>query len=125
MDFNPDPIPGSFGGVDDFVFMDDVNWTDVLWGNAASTQHDLSISGGTDKATYRLSLGYLFDEGTLQWGNNTNQRFNVRLSNSFKVTDRLTIESVMSASRQNQVSPTQIGQHWVLQFLSRVFRFLL
>lgn len=109
MDFNPDPIPGSFQGVDDFVFMDDVNWTDVLWGSASSTQHDLSVSGGTDKATYRLSLGYLFDEGTLQWGNNTNQRYNVRLTNSFKVTDRLSIESVMSASRQNQVSPTQIG----------------
>ena len=43
---NPDPIPGSFAGVADFVFMDDVNWTDVLWGGANSTQHDLSISGG-------------------------------------------------------------------------------
>ena len=106
---NPDPIPGSFAGVDDFVFMDDVNWTDVLWGGASSTQHDLSISGGTDKATYRLSVGYLYDQGTLQWGNNNNQRYNVRLSNSFKVTDRFTIESVMAASRQNQVSPTQIG----------------
>ena len=69
----------------------------------------MSISGGTDKATYRLSVGYLYDQGTLQWGNNNNQRYNVRLSNSFKVTDRFTIESVMAASRQNQVSPTQIG----------------
>ena len=106
---NPDPVWGSFQGVDDFVFMDDVNWTDVLWGGASSTQHDLSISGGTDKASYRLSFGYLFDEGTLQWGENKNQRFNVRLSNSFKVTDRLTVESVISGSRQNQVAPTQIG----------------
>lgn len=46
---NPDPIPGSFAGVADFVFMDDVNWTDVLWGGANSTQHDLSISGGLIK----------------------------------------------------------------------------
>ena len=100
--------------------MDDVNWTDVLWGGASSTQHDLSISGGTDKATYRLSVGYLYDQGTLQWGNNNNQRYNVRLSNSFKVTDRFTIESVMAASRQNQVSPTQIGSTLVHLFLSRV-----
>lgn len=106
---NPDPIPGSFAGVADFVFMDDVNWTDVLWGGANSTQHDLSISGGTDKNTYRLSAGYLYDEGTLQWGNNSNERFNIRLSNSFKLTERFSVESVMSASRQNQVSPTQIG----------------
>ena len=51
----------------------------------------------------------MYDEGTLQWGNNSNERFNVRLSNSFKLTERFSVESVMSASRQNQVSPTQIG----------------
>lgn len=103
----PDPIPGDFVGVADFVFHD-MNWTDVLWGNANSTQHDLSVSGGSDKVTYRLSLGYLNDQGTLQWGNNSNERYNVRLSNSFKLTDKFSIESNVSASRQHQVSPTQI-----------------
>lgn len=55
---NPDedPIPGGFRGVADFVFHD-MNWTDVLWGNATSTQHNLSVSGGSEKSTYRLSLG--------------------------------------------------------------------
>ena len=80
------PIPGAFTGVADFVFHD-MNWTDVLWGNANSTQHDLSVSGGSEKVTYRLSLGYLNDQGTLQWGNNSNERFNVRLSNTFHITD--------------------------------------
>ena len=102
------PIPGAFTGVADFVFHD-MNWTDVLWGNANSTQHDLSISGGSEKSTYRLSLGYLFDEGTLQWGNNSNERFNVRLSNTFHITDKFSIDSNISASRQHQVAPTQIG----------------
>lgn len=102
------PIPGAFTGVADFVFHD-MNWTDVLWGNAGSTQHDLSISGGTEKATYRLSLGYLYDQGTLQWENNSNERFNVRLSNTFNLTKNLSIDSNISASRQHQVAPTQIG----------------
>ena len=62
----PNPIPNAFIGVADFVFHD-MNWTDVLWGNANSTQHNLSLSGGTDKSSYRLSLGYLNDQGTLQW----------------------------------------------------------
>ena len=107
---NPDedPIPGGFRGVADFVFHD-MNWTDVLWGNATSTQHNLSISGGSEKSTYRLSLGYLNDQGTLQWGNNSNERYNVRLFNSFKINDRISLESNMSASRQHQVAPTQIG----------------
>ena len=87
---NPDedPIPGGFRGVADFVFHD-MNWTDVLWGNATSTQHNLSVSGGSEKSTYRLSLGYLNDQGTLQWGNNSNERYNVRLFNSFKINNRI------------------------------------
>ena len=107
---NPDedPIPGGFRGVADFVFHD-MNWTDVLWGNATSTQHNLSVSGGSEKSTYRLSLGYLNDQGTLQWGNNSNERYNVRLFNSFKINNRISLETNMSASRQHQVAPTQIG----------------
>lgn len=104
----PDPIPGAFNGVADFVFHD-MNWTDVLWGNANSTQHNLSVSGGTEKASYRLSLGYLNDQGTLQWGNNSNERYNVRLFNSFKISDRISLESNLATSRQHQVAPTQIG----------------
>ena len=107
---NPDedPIPGGFRGVADFVFHD-MNWTDVLWGNATSTQHNLSVSGGSEKSTYRLSLGYLNDQGTLQWGNNSNECYNVRLFNSFKINNRISLETNMSASRQHQVAPTQIG----------------
>ena len=62
---NPNPIPGM--GVNDYVFHD-VNWTDVMWGPANSTQHDLSFSGGNEKVTYRLSAGYLFDDSNLRWG---------------------------------------------------------
>ena len=107
---NPDedPIPGGFRGVADFVFHD-MNWTDVLWGNATSTQHNLSVSGGSEKSTYRLSLGYLNDQGTLQWGNNSNERYNVRLFNSFKINNRISLETNMSASRQHQVAPTPVS----------------
>ncbi|MCD0487624.1 TonB-dependent receptor [Pedobacter sp. MC2016-14] len=101
------PIQSAFTDVKDFVFLDN-NWTDILWGAAATTQNDLSISGRTEKAGYRLSLGYLSDEGTLRWGNNTNKRYNFRLNNDFKVSDRFTIESVISYSNQNQVVPTMI-----------------
>ena len=46
---NPNPIPGM--GVERLRFQD-VNWTDVMWGPANSTQHDLSFSGGNEKVTY-------------------------------------------------------------------------
>jgi TonB-linked SusC/RagA family outer membrane protein len=102
------PIPGAFLDVKDFVFLDN-NWTDILWGGANSTQNDLSISGRGEKSGYRLSLGYLYDGGTLQYGNNNNSRYNIRLNNDFQVTDRFSIESVISYNQQNQVAPTMIG----------------
>ena len=74
-----------------------------------SHNHNLTVSGGSEKSTYRLSLGYLNDQGTLQWGNNSNERYNVRLFNSFKINNRISLETNMSASRQHQVAPTQIG----------------
>ena len=105
---NAHPIPGYFSDVDDFVFHD-VNWTDELWGNAPSTQHDLSISGGGEKISYRLSFGYMLDKSNLQWGNNSNERFTFRSNTTAKVTDRFTVESIISASRQYQVAPTMMG----------------
>jgi TonB-linked SusC/RagA family outer membrane protein len=105
---NPNPITGAFTDVKDYVFLNN-NWSDVLWGGANSTQQDLSISGRGEKSGYRLSLGYLNDGGVLQYGNNNNKRYNIRLVNDFQVSDRFTIESVVAYSRNKQVMPTMIS----------------
>lgn len=99
---------GGFTDVADFVFFD-TDWQDIMWGTAASTQHELAISGGTDKSKYRLSLGYMFDDSNLKWGNNNNNRYNLRLTNTFRLSDRASIESVIAYNRQDQVAPSQLG----------------
>ena len=99
---------GAFTDVADFVFFD-TNWQDIMWGTAASTQHELAISGGSDNSKYRLSLGYMFDDSNLKWGNNNNSRYNLRLTNTFKLSDKMSIESVIAYNRQDQVAPTQVG----------------
>lgn len=107
LDHNQNPF-GGFDDVADFVFMD-TDWQDILFGNSWSTQHEVSASGGTEKSLYRLSVGYLYDASTLKWGNNNNKRFNVRLTNQVKLTDRFSIESVIAYNRQDQVAPSQLG----------------
>lgn len=79
-----------FPDVADFVFDDSVDWLGSLFGNAHSTTHDLSVSGGSEKISYRVSFGYLYDGSPLQYGNNNNQRYNLRVNNTFKITDWLT-----------------------------------
>ena len=108
MNHSSNPFASAFTDVKDFVFMD-TNWTDILFGNAASTQHDLAISGGTEKNLYRLSVGYMYDDSNLKWGNNNNKRFNLRLTNQLKIFDNFTVESVIAYNRQDQVAPSQIG----------------
>ncbi|WP_018107972.1 SusC/RagA family TonB-linked outer membrane protein [Bacteroides propionicifaciens] len=108
LDHSLNPINGAFSDVADYVFFD-TDWNDIMWGSAASTQHELSVSGGGDKSTYRMSLGYMYDDSNLKWGENNNNRYNLRLSNTFKLTDALTLQSVIAYNRQDQVAPTQVG----------------
>ncbi len=98
-----------FGDVADYVFDDGVDWLDSLFGSTWSTEHNLSISGGTDRSSYRISLGYLYDGSTLKYGDNNNQRYNFRLNNTFKLTKKLTLDSSISYNRQEQVAPSRIS----------------
>ena len=109
LDHTTNPFGNAFTDVADFVFFD-TNWQDIMWGTAASTQHELAIAGGSDASKYRLSLGYMYDDSNLKWGNNNNNRYNLRLTNTFKLSNRASIESVIAYNRQDQVAPTQIGK---------------
>ena len=99
----------AFTDVSDFVFADDVNWLDTLFGESWSTEHSLSLSGGTEKSSYRVSLNYLYDGSTLQYGENNNRRYNFRMNNTYKFTDNLKLESSIAYNRQDQVAPTMVG----------------
>ena len=100
--------PLNMSNVDDMPFFD-TDWQDVMWGDSWSTQHELSVSGGTEKNTYRFSLGYMYDDSNLKWGNNHNQRINLRLNNGMQLAENFTLQSVIAFNRQDQVAPTQIG----------------
>lgn len=98
----------AFTDVADFSFAN-VDWLGGLFGNAFSQEHTLSLAGGTDKNSYRISLAYNYDGSTLQFGRNNNNRYNFRVNDTYKFTRRLRLDSSISYSRQEQVAPTMIG----------------
>ena len=98
----------AFTDVSDFVFSD-VDWLGGLFGNAYNQEHNLSVSGGTDKNSYRISLGYNYDGSNLQYGNNSNKRFNVRFNDTYKFTKKLSLQSSIAYFRKQQVTPTRIA----------------
>ena len=98
----------AFGDVADFTFSD-TDWLGGLFGNAFSQEHVISLTGGTDKNSFRISGSYNYDGSTLKFGDNNNKRFNFRFNNTYKLTKRLKLDSNISYSRQEQVAPTNIG----------------
>jgi len=98
----------AFTDVADFVFSD-VDWLGGLFGNAYNQEHNLSVSGGTEKNSYRISLGYNYDGSNLKYGNNSNKRFNVRFNDTYKFTDKLSLQSSIAYYRKELVSPTRIS----------------
>ncbi len=99
----------AYQDVSDFVFDDSADWLGSLFGSTWSTNHSLSLSGGNDRNTYRVSLNYLYDGSTLQYGNNNNQRYNFRMNNTYKLNNMFTLESSIAYNRQEQVAPTNVG----------------
>ena len=71
--------------------------------------YGLSLAGGNDKSSYRISGSFLYDGSTLQYGNNNNKRYNIRWNNSNKLNSIFTLESSIAYSRQEQVVPTLVG----------------
>ncbi|RDB03878.1 SusC/RagA family TonB-linked outer membrane protein [Runella aurantiaca] len=102
------PGAGLFGDVKDFPFFDQT-MQDVLWGNAHSQEHQLSVASRGEKAGYRVSLGYLNDGSLLQWGNNSNKRYNLRLTHDYSFSNKLKLATNISVERQQIVQPTQLG----------------
>jgi TonB-linked SusC/RagA family outer membrane protein len=106
--YTGNPFNGSFSDTDDMTFFD-TDWDDILWGDSSSTQQELAITGGREGNTFRLSLGYMHDGSNLKWGNNFNNRYNIRLTNSVDFTKWFHLESVVGYNRQHQVAPTMIS----------------
>ena len=65
------------------------NWYDQILRNALVTNHQLSVSGGSDKYNYNVSFGYLDQDGIVK--TNNYQRYTVHVANDYKVAKNVKI----------------------------------
>jgi TonB-linked SusC/RagA family outer membrane protein len=73
-----------------FDHSDEAYDTGVAWDNT------MTVSGGSDRTTFYLSLGRLNQEGVFIGPNNEFERTTVRLNASHRLTDRLTVSGNVS-----------------------------
>jgi TonB-dependent starch-binding outer membrane protein SusC len=64
-----------------------VNWFDMILRNSVSTNNELSLSGGDDKTTFAVSLGYMNENGLLK--NDNLKRYNGRINLDHRITKNL------------------------------------
>lgn len=78
----------------------DTDWQDEVFQTGVAQQHNLSLSGGSAEGNYRLSLGYLDQDGIVI--NSGTERFTSRLSMNQKTLDgKLTLSGNINVSQQD------------------------
>jgi TonB-linked SusC/RagA family outer membrane protein len=83
------------------------DWYNQVLRTAMVNNHQLSISGGSDKSTYNFSLGYLDQDGIVK--NNNYKRYTVRLANDFQVFEPLKIGYNVAGTYSKSIdAPTSI-----------------
>lgn len=86
---------------------DDTDWQDLVYNNAFIHQHNISISGGTEKTQFYGSVGYSDSEGiiiTNRW-----KRYSARLNMDHQATDwlRLGVSFGYVRNQTNDLSRTE------------------
>ncbi|MGD2035798.1 MAG: SusC/RagA family TonB-linked outer membrane protein, partial [Bacteroidales bacterium] len=74
---------------DTIATLPDVNWQDEVMQTAPMHSVNLSVAGGNEKSTFRISTGYFFQEGIVP--NSTYKRFNLRSTSQHKISKMLSI----------------------------------
>lgn len=82
------------------------DWNDLLFSNfAPQTQHDISISGGSEKTSYYMSMGYFFQEGIFRSGDLNYNKFNLRSNISSEIAKGIKVELNINAISDERNTP--------------------
>ena len=74
------------------------DWNDILFRGTFNQEYNVSLSGGSEKATYYTSLGYYDEKGNVQ-GVEAN-RLNMVLKTSYKINKMLKVGASLFANRR-------------------------
>jgi TonB-linked SusC/RagA family outer membrane protein len=94
--------------IDEWKVNGGTKWQDEIFRTALATNNQLTVSGGSDKTDYLISLNYLDQEGTVE--NSNFKRYNLRSNLNSKITDKLSVRLNISGSNMtNFNTPIRIG----------------
>ncbi|KAA6306584.1 TonB-dependent receptor SusC, partial [termite gut metagenome] len=91
------------------------DWYPLVFSSyAPETMHNLSATGGNDRTTYYVGLGYLYQEGFFKSHDLSYSKYNIRSNITTKITNRLTFDLNLSSVMDEQDRPYQ-DSWWVIR----------
>lgn len=78
------------------------DWNDILFRGVFNQEYNVSLSGGSEKATYYSALGYYVEQGNVE--SVKNDRFNLTLKTDYRINSKLKVGASVFANRRKQRS---------------------
>ena len=83
------------------------DWNDILFRDVFNQEYNVSLSGGSEKATYYSALGYYVEQGNVEGVKN--DRFNLTLKTNYRINSKLKVGASVFANRRKQRSYLTYG----------------
>lgn len=83
------------------------DWNDILFRDVFNQEYNVSLSGGSEKATYYSAVGYYVEQGNVE--SVKNDRFNLTLKTNYRVNSKLKVGASVFANRRKQRSYLTYG----------------
>ena len=93
-----------------YTYLASTDWFDEIFDKlGTSHQHNLSVSGASEKASYYLGTEYYAESGLLHYNKDQYSRFNVRSNVEYRPFDRLTVANNTAFTYYKYDKPTNFG----------------
>lgn len=105
--YTPEMIQKYRDGSDPDNYADEMYLDELLGGHSLQTKHELSVSGGSEKVQYMVSMGYLHHDGLLE--NNYYNRYNARVNLKVNLAKNLDLNARISGMTSDRHEPSTPG----------------
>lgn len=85
------------------------DWSDMMIGNGALQNYNVSFSGGGEKYSYLISLGYQAEDGLLKYGIDNDKRYFVRAKSNIQILKNLSYDVNISYEASDRRYSSALG----------------
>ncbi len=112
------------GRPNQFVYWGDYDYVDLMLKDfTPMSSHNIAVSGGNEKTTFRLSGTYFDNQGSIKDGPDSNTKYSGRLNLNTKLNDYLDLATVLSYSH-NKVEKPFVNPNGRFGLFAQVYTYL-